>query len=357
MKEETRAGRLSPTSTIRYILLACGVVAGSAAQAEYLAYAIVDGARSPLPESIDAIDASYLVDLEWGYRGGRSMIEIQSVEDVRGDDTGDVPLAGIGEVVAEAIRRTGRFVVGDGAARTENGAELTPGGTRSAGADPRGRTSVDGYVLYVALADYAVQVTESVSNPRALRTRSRPTERGRIAIDLRLLDAAGRAVVAGQFKAAIAEPRPGVAGLGDVGGLPGDIWTESIGQAILAAANRGAFEILMAVGPLPLSGRVVKAEGDRVWINLGRSAVSVGDSLEVTSPGEPLVDPETGLDLGVLEETVGTVRVTQVEDRFSIAEALSVSAPPSQGDSVRSAAPLPEFEFAPDWKPPGPTLF
>ena len=332
MKQETRAGRLNPTSTIARILLACGVVAGSTAQAEYLAYAVVDGERSPLPESIDAIDASHLVDLEWDYRGGRSMIEIRPVEDDRGGDTGDVSLAGIGEVVAEAIRRTGRFVVGDSGTATESGAE--------------------GYVLHVGLAEYAVQVAESVTNPRAVRSRSRPTERGRFEIDLRLVDAAGRAVVAGQFEAAVSEPRPGVAGLGEVEGLGSDIWTESIGQAILAAVNKGAFEIVRAVGPLPLSGRVVKADGDRVWINLGRGSVSVGDTLEVTSAGESLVDPETGLDLGVLEETVGTVQVSRVEDRFSIAEALSILTPPSRGDSVRSVSPQAEFMFATDWNPP-----
>ncbi len=331
MKKETRTGRLKPASTIGCILLTCGLVAGNAAQAQYLAYAVVDGARSPLPESIGAIEAGYLVDLEWDYRGGRSMVEVQSVEDARGDGTGDVSLAGIGEVVAEAIRRTGRFVVGGGGTATESGA--------------------DGYVLHVALAEYAVQVAEPVTNPRAVRNRARATEHGRFAIDLRLVDAAGRVVVAGQFEAAVSEPRPGVAGVGEVEGLPSGIWTESIGQAILAAVNKGAFEMVRAVGPLPLAGRVVRAEGDRVWINLGRDSLSVGDTLEVTSVGESLVDPETGLDLGVLEETVGTVQVSRVEDRFSIAEALSILTPPSRGDSVRSVSP-PEYMFATDWNPP-----
>ena len=345
MREQGDTAWSKPTSTIAGVLLACGVLVGGVAQAEYLAYAVVEGARSPLPESIGALDANYLLDLEWEYRGGRSMIDVQPVEDVRSDSMGDVSLAGIGEVFAEAMRRTGRFVIRDGNSGMNNG-------------EPRGRTSMDdGYALHVALAEYAVQVAESVSNPRAVRTREARAERGRVAIDLRLVDAAGRAVIEGRFRATVSEPRSGVAGFGDVGGFPGDIWKESIGQALLAAANQGAFEIVKALGPLPLSGRVVKAEGDRVWINLGRGSVSVGDTLEVTSPGEPLVDPETGLDLGVLEETVGTVRVTQVEERFSIAEALTMSAPPSRGDSVRSAALLPEFKFAPDWKPPGPGLF
>ena len=353
--------RLNPTSTVGRTLLACGVLAGGlvggTARAEYLAYAVVDGARSPLPESVDEIDASYFVDLDWGYRGGRSLVEVRTVEDIRGAGTGDVSLVAIGEVVAEAIRRTRRFDVSHGPSGAGNSAGSILGRAPIAGAGSPERASVDGYVLKVALAEYAVQVAETVFNPRAVHARGKAVERGRIAINLRLLDAAGRVMVTGQFKATVSEPRPGVAGFGDVEGVPGDIWTKSIGQAILAAVNQGAFAIVKAVGPLPLSGRVVRTDGDRVWTNLGRGSVAVGDKLEVTSSGEPLVDPETGLNLGTLEETVGTVRVSQVEDRFSIAEALSITVPPSRGDSVRLTSHLAEFKFAPDWSPPGSGLF
>ena len=335
---------LRPKSTIVAVLLACCVLQSNHAQEGYPAYAIIDGIRAPLPESIDAIDASHLVELDWNYRGGRSMITIQDVQDVHGfgPDAHGVSVAGIGEVIAETLRQTGRFTVRDNAPETDNGADATSG-----------RAPTDMYVLHAALADYAVQAAGTVSNPRAVRSRQRPADGGRVALDLRLLDAAGRVVLSGQFKAAVKVPRPAVMGLGAVGGFASDIWTRSIGQAILAAVNRGTFEIVKAVGPLPLSGRVVRVEDERVWINLGRGSVSVGDMLEVTSVGENLVDPETGLDLGALEEMIGTVRISQVQERFSIAETVSMSAPPTRGDSVRSAMPPPEFEFAPDWQPPG----
>ena len=350
---------MRPKSTIAAIALACCLLESGHAQAEYPAYSIVDGIRAPLPESIDAIDASYLVELEWNYRGGRSMIAIQDVQDVHGVGAGahGVSVAGIGEVIAAVLRQTGRFTVRNSAPTTDNGADATSRRAQTVGADRPGQGSADTYVLHAALADYAVKVAGAVSNPRAVRSRERPADGGSVALDLRLLDAAGRVVLAGQFKATIKAPRPAVTGLGDVGGFASDIWTRSIGQAILAAVNRGAFEILKAVGPLPLSGRVVRAEGDRVWINLGRGSVSVGDTLEVTSVGETLVDPETGMDLGALQEKVGTVRVSHVEERFSIAETLSVSTPPNRGNAVRSAMPSPEFEFAPDWQPPARGLF
>ena len=323
---------MKPISAIGIVLFAWGLLAGGA-QAEFLAYAVIDGTRAPLPESVDAVDATHLADLEWDYLGGRSLIEVQPVEDARGDDADDAPLAGIGMAVAEAIQRTGRFVVRDGASGS-------PG---------------DGYVLSLALTEYVVQVAGAVLNPRAMRSREQPADGGRVAIDLRLIDAEGRALVAGKFAANVRSPRSGVAGFGDVEGLPGGIWSQSIGQAILAVANQGAFEIVKAAGPLPMSGRIVRAEENRVWINLGKGSVSIGDRFEVTSIGETLVDPETGLELGALEETIGTVRVSQVEDRFSIAETLSMSMTPSRGDSVRSASP--EFRFAPDWNPPASGLF
>ena len=50
-----------------------GLLACIPAVADYLAYAVGEKARLPLPETIDAIDAKYLINLEWGaYAGGRS---------------------------------------------------------------------------------------------------------------------------------------------------------------------------------------------------------------------------------------------------------------------------------------------
>ena len=47
-------------------------------------------------------------------------------------------------------------------------------------------------------------------------------------------------------------------------------------------------------GSLPASGRVIKAEGDKLWVNIGKDVVSPGDVLRVKSKGEELIDPDTG---------------------------------------------------------------
>ncbi len=68
------------------------------------------------------------------------------------------------------------------------------------------------------------------------------------------------------------------------------------------------------------SGRVVKVEGTRAWINVGADAgAKIGDEFEVIRQGEELIDPDTGLSLGAEEEKVGKVVIVEVKDKYSIA--------------------------------------
>jgi hypothetical protein len=68
------------------------------------------------------------------------------------------------------------------------------------------------------------------------------------------------------------------------------------------------------------SGRVIKVEGNKVWINLGSgSGIKIGDEFGVFRKGEELVDPDTGLSLGADEEKVGIVVVTEVKAKYSVA--------------------------------------
>jgi len=67
-------------------------------------------------------------------------------------------------------------------------------------------------------------------------------------------------------------------------------------------------------------GRVIKVEGNMVWINLGSgSGIKAGDEFEVFRKGEELIDPDSGQSLGAEEEKVGTIVVSEVKDKYSIA--------------------------------------
>ena len=73
-------------------------------------------------------------------------------------------------------------------------------------------------------------------------------------------------------------------------------------------------------GPSSHSGRVIKIEGAKVWINLGSiSGIKVGDQYGVYRKGEELIDPDSGLSLGAEEEKVGKIVVTEVKGKYSLA--------------------------------------
>ena len=118
----------------------------------------------------------------------------------------------------------------------------------------------------------------------------------------------------------------------------------------MAAVNKGVFEMVKVLGSVPSSGRIVRVEESRVWINLGRAAVSVGDQLEATTDREELVDPETGINLGGVTTKLASLRVVEVEEKFSVAEVLSVEDVLTRGDKVTSTSAPPELEFAPAWE-------
>ena len=310
-----------------------GLCASASVTADYLAYALGEQSRQPLPESLGNVDARYLLELDWNYQGGRSTIDVRPVENASGvgnANSGEgVPIGAIQGVVLDALRRTGRFDV-DG----DEGAD---------GAD---------YVLRVTVATYQAEAPARVTNPRAGAARRTQPAEGRVALRMRLVDATDAMLLADRFEAVVEQPRPAFAGRGAVEGLPADVWRTPIGQAMLAAVNQGMFEVVKAAGPLSLSGRVVKAEESRVWVNLGAGTLSVGDDLMVTAEGEALVDPETGLNLGGPTTEIARLTVIQAEARFSIAEILSATGTPSRGDTVVPTSPPSGFEFVPRWEAP-----
>jgi curli biogenesis system outer membrane secretion channel CsgG len=68
------------------------------------------------------------------------------------------------------------------------------------------------------------------------------------------------------------------------------------------------------------SGRVIKVEGGKVWINMGSSnGAKIGDTFDVVRKGEELIDPDTGISLGAEEEKVGQIVIAEVKDKYSIA--------------------------------------
>lgn len=69
-----------------------------------------------------------------------------------------------------------------------------------------------------------------------------------------------------------------------------------------------------------IDARVIKVDGAQVYLNVGGQAgIKVGDKFQIYEPGEALIDPATGANLGSAEKHTGSCTVTEVQDKFSIA--------------------------------------
>ncbi|MEW6486365.1 MAG: tetratricopeptide repeat protein [Thermodesulfobacteriota bacterium] len=119
------------------------------------------------------------------------------------------------------------------------------------------------------------------------------------------------------------------------------VWTRTLGTAAalereVLALNR---EILgTVIRQYPLQGYVVRAEGDRVLLNIGSSqGVVPGTEFDLVEEGEP-VEYRGKLLQGEIR-SVGRVRVARVEPGLSHAEALPGERAPRPDDRIRERFP------------------
>lgn len=91
-----------------------------------------------------------------------------------------------------------------------------------------------------------------------------------------------------------------------------------------ALKEKAAQEIVNKIieGVFPL--KVIKVVGDTVYINRGEGVTfEIGTTLSIISQGEGLIDPDTGESLGAAEEEVGTVEISDIQNKFSKAKIIT----------------------------------
>lgn len=112
------------------------------------------------------------------------------------------------------------------------------------------------------------------------------------------------------------------------------------GGAILRALDEGIAGIAADLAALPFMAKVVRVEGERIFIDAGStSSVAPGDQLVIyrQDPRQQVYGADPRVPLGTVEAPVGTVSIVQVQPGFAIgtvtppAAARQVSA----GDMVR----------------------
>ena len=154
------------------------------------------------------------------------------------------------------------------------------------------------------------------------------TSTGHVAMDLRLIDATSGQILQSER----AEGKISSSGIGGIAFFSGVAFggtsykKTALGKATRAAVSDAVMFVVNNMDDQPWQGRVVKAEGSQIYINAGYNMNIQMDSVfTVYSKGEDLIDPASGLSLGSALSRSGTVRVTQVSDKFSVASAIEGS--------------------------------
>jgi curli biogenesis system outer membrane secretion channel CsgG len=363
-------------------------MASSASLADFLAQSVSEKGRSPLPERIDEIDAKYLVNLEWGgYAGKRARIGVLKVDNNSTTGTfqstdssgvtyesewsssgGTVPINGIEAIVTDTLNRSGRFRIVERAALDEvlGEQDLAASGrvAQKSGA-ATGQVLGAELLLQVVITDYESGTSQSSGGVGGLFSKMPVIGKigvkggkGRVGLNFRLIDAATSEVLnTKQVESIIKKTGVTFAGtsLADYGVMDGfmsDYAKTPIGQAVIAGINIGIYEVAKQIGRRPSEGSVVKAEGTRVWLNIGDQGVDMGDRLSVMQKGEELIDPDTGISLGSSDIAMGDIEVIQVAEKYSIAQWVTLKSAPNRGDRVVSQAAPPSIEFAESWRRP-----
>lgn len=146
--------------------------------------------------------------------------------------------------------------------------------------------------------------------------------------------------------------RGGFSGFGGGGGGRGfgaagiDMGSSNFQDTIVGEATRKCIEALCAdliknhekigVTKIELLGRVADADNGTLVLNIGKDhGLKVGDVLNVERVVREVKDPDTGKVLREVTEIVGTVQITEADDKSSVGK-FSGANPPKVGDRVKS---------------------
>ena len=92
----------------------------------------------------------------------------------------------------------------------------------------------------------------------------------------------------------------------------------ALSKAVQQVIDRGVERIANNLNQIPFQGKVIWVEGDSYYTNIGsRNNVYGGDLFDVYSPGDELIDPDTGEKLGSLKKKLGTVVISSPQKKFS----------------------------------------
>jgi curli biogenesis system outer membrane secretion channel CsgG len=124
-------------------------------------------------------------------------------------------------------------------------------------------------------------------------------------------------------------------------------WSDSMsfrsgGSQINAAMDQFLGKVVGDIGEIINPPKVVGVHNGKVIINRGAGIAAAGQTYDIYSVGEALVDPDTGETLGAAEENIATIRIVDVKPKLAYGEIVKGSADAiEKGAIARMKAPPP----------------
>lgn len=361
----------------------------SVARADFVAYSVTEeGERLPLPEDINRIDVEYLVNVEWGqYAGNKTRIGVLQVQNnsaatsvnVMGPggtvtynaSSGGVPVQGIEAILTDVMHRTGRFRMVERKVLDQTLREQDLGASgriAQPSAAKVGQVLGAQYLFQAVVTNYEAGVEQKGgglggliggSAGALLGGLSMKSSKAIIGMNFRLINAETSEIIyTDQVQVDLSSSGLNFGGVGftggaGLGGFLSDYSKTPIGHAVIAAVNKGVFDLVRQVGSAAPSGSVVQVKKGLVYLNLGSDVVSVGDVLTLMERGEKLIDPDTGIALGGEDEPFGELKVTSVKEKYSLAKPVGVKLSRiKRGNKVVSQQKAAPLQFAGSFAPP-----
>lgn len=230
---------------------------------------------------------------------------------------------GMAEMLTTALINSGRFIVVERQAVRDVLSEQdfgASGRTTAAGAAQFGKMLNSQILIRGAVTQFGMR--ESGGGALSIKgvDVGLATSQALVGVDIRIYD-----TTTGQVLDSVrCEGRSSSTGLdfgyseSDWGFGTGAFQNTPLGKATAKAIDKAVVAIISRMQNVPWEGRIIKMSGNEAYINAGsNSGLSIGDSFVVYRPSEELIDPQTGLSLGCETKRIGTVTITEVQEKFS----------------------------------------
>lgn len=237
---------------------------------------------------------------------------------------------GFADSLADALIKTGRYIVVERAEIqnvmkeqdfAQSGRTVDTANTPQVGRLLTAQIQITGSILHVDTQ------TSQQGGGVAIRgfTIGGGGGKAEVTIALRIIDTTSGQVLDSQQIKGIARKSSLALGFahGGFGGSMSSLNKTPMGDAVIDALAQAVAMITMRLEQVPWQGRIVKAEGASIYINAGSNfGVKPGDRFACFHPGQAMIDPETGLNLGGKDTKYGAIEVVDVQEKFSIAKPL-----------------------------------